>query len=290
MDTENTATANVCCVLHAPSTKEPFVVLDKPAGLPTAPLREDDNCALSQAIALFPELAAVCGKKPIERGLLHRLDTATRGCVLIAATQDAYEQLQIAQKSGQFTKWYAALVDKITPTQAIDSFPPAPSRQNTAFESPIHASTSAATSAQNALTVADLYNAGLQQPQTAFCIQSQFRPYGQHNAAVRPVTPAAGKAAQKKASPALYRTNVLTVQTPSPEAHIALCSITAGYRHQVRCHLAWCGIPVHGDALYNPTYHAAESLCFAATHIRFPNPTTGSFITIGIPEKTPLFK
>ena len=28
--------------------------------------------------------------------------------------------------------------------------------------------------------------------------------------------------------------------------------IHRGYRHQVRCHLAWVGYPVRGDVLYNP--------------------------------------
>jgi 23S rRNA-/tRNA-specific pseudouridylate synthase len=29
-----------------------------------------------------------------------------------------------------------------------------------------------------------------------------------------------------------------------------VCRITEGFRHQVRCHLAWVGLPVVGDETY----------------------------------------
>ena len=37
----------------------------------------------------------------------------------------------------------------------------------------------------------------------------------------------------------------------------ARCSIKNGFRHQVRCHLAWCGFPVIYDALYNSAFRSS---------------------------------
>ena len=76
----------------APSKENPFVVIKKPRGLPSAPLFEGDECAFMQAAKLYPYLLEVSGKKAIEHGLVHRIDTETEGLLLIATTQgaDAY--------------------------------------------------------------------------------------------------------------------------------------------------------------------------------------------------------
>ena len=65
---------------------ENFIVCDKPAGLPSAPLNANDTkaTALSQMIALCPAILSVKGKKEFEYGLVHRIDTATRGLLLAA--------------------------------------------------------------------------------------------------------------------------------------------------------------------------------------------------------------
>ena len=248
-------------ILHEPSAAEPFLVLDKPAGLPTAPLAEGEECALQQALDLYPALRAVTGRKAIERGLVHRIDTATRGCVLIAATQSAYERLLAAQKSRQFYKCYSALVDRIPDiTALLDGFPP----QTDAMK---HFNATAA----------------LEAPIT---LSSRFRAYGAHNGAVRPVTDESGRAAQKKCAPALYETTITLYRASVPSAAEAQnafraeCEICAGYRHQVRCHLAWLGFPVHGDELYNPSAQAGERLCFTASALAFPNPVDGRRIEI----------
>ena len=235
-------------ILHEPTEKDPFLVLDKPAGLPTAPLVAGEDCALTQALLLFPQLAAVQGRKPIEKGLLHRLDTATRGCVLVAATQQAYVALITVQKNGQFVKQYTALVEK-TCSPLPAGFPKLPFAP--------------------------------QELPADFVVESRFRAYGPQQVAVRPVTAFAGPAALKKASPTLYRTQV-QLQAGADDAIRAFCTITAGYRHQVRCHLAWCGYPVHGDALYNPRYQAGQKLCFTASAISFPHPLIGERLTFAL--------
>ena len=96
-------------IVKAPDSQKPFVIIDKPAGLPSAPLNEQDTQnAFSMAAQLFPQLLEVQGKKPIEHGLLHRLDTATSGLMIIAATQECYDFLQQEQKEGRIIKTYLA--------------------------------------------------------------------------------------------------------------------------------------------------------------------------------------
>ena len=44
-------------VLHEPSDSSPFLVVFKPAGIPSAPLFEGDESILTESIKLFPEIS-----------------------------------------------------------------------------------------------------------------------------------------------------------------------------------------------------------------------------------------
>jgi 23S rRNA pseudouridine1911/1915/1917 synthase len=88
-----------------------IVVVDKPAGQPTAPLRPGEKGALANAlVARYPELAGI-GYSPREPGLLHRLDTDTSGLVVVARSTSAFERLKGALKDGQITKHYLLLCE-----------------------------------------------------------------------------------------------------------------------------------------------------------------------------------
>jgi len=100
--------------------ESPFVVQDapgwsavfKPHGMPTAPLRAGENgTLLAWFLALAPEAASVRGKKSVENGLIHRLDTPTEGLVLIAKDQSAYDALQESQNADLIRKTYRAICD-----------------------------------------------------------------------------------------------------------------------------------------------------------------------------------
>ena len=82
-----------------------FIVIDKPAGLPSAPLAENEDTAFSQIVRLAPEAALVRGKKKSEGGLVHRLDTATRGLLLAACTQNAFDDFVRQQEQGRFINY-----------------------------------------------------------------------------------------------------------------------------------------------------------------------------------------
>lgn len=82
------------------------LVVDKPAGQPTAPLRAGEHGTLVNALlGRFPELAGI-GYGPREPGVLHRLDTATSGLVIVARTPDAFARLRAALLDGRIHKKY----------------------------------------------------------------------------------------------------------------------------------------------------------------------------------------
>jgi 23S rRNA pseudouridine1911/1915/1917 synthase len=85
---------------------EQVVVVEKPPGQPTAPLRDGETGTLANAlVGHFPEMSGI-GYSPREPGLLHRLDTDTSGLVLAARTRDAFDVLSKALKSGAIEKRY----------------------------------------------------------------------------------------------------------------------------------------------------------------------------------------
>lgn len=87
-----------------------LVVADKPAGMPSHPLKPGETGTAANAlVGRFPELARV-GPSAREGGLVHRLDSDTSG-LLLAARTDAAHALLRAQFAGRTVeKGYLALV------------------------------------------------------------------------------------------------------------------------------------------------------------------------------------
>lgn len=94
--------------LHVLLETEDFVVVDKPAGVPSHPLREGERGTLAGAlVARYPEMRDV-GYRRREPGILHRLDTHTSGVMLAARNPDAFRSLEQQLRSGQIEKRYLA--------------------------------------------------------------------------------------------------------------------------------------------------------------------------------------
>ena len=86
------------------------LALDKPAGMPTHPLRFAETDTLANAlVARYPALAAI-GDDRLFPALLHRLDTQTSGLVLAAKTAAAYANLRAQFRRFTVQKHYLALV------------------------------------------------------------------------------------------------------------------------------------------------------------------------------------
>lgn len=225
----------------------PFIIVDKPRGLASAPLKEGDDSALTQALDLFPEIRNVHGKKEVEYGLCHRIDTDTRGLILIALTQDFYDYIQRLQDEEKFIKIYKALCRFDPDCGSVENGYP--------FK-PFYASVDDET-----------FEAS---------VSSYFRPYGPKRAMVRPVSEESGKYSLKKAGNVSYETK-MSFKKIDGENYVAQCRITKGYRHQVRCHLSWCGFPIHGDKIYEPLYKEGDDFCFTAVGLEFTLPSGDLF-------------
>ena len=87
-----------------------FVIVDKPAGLPTAPLTRSETRSLAAALlARYPEMQGV-GFRDREPGLVHRLDNETSGVVLAARSQEAFQTARSLFESALIEKRYLAVV------------------------------------------------------------------------------------------------------------------------------------------------------------------------------------
>jgi len=88
---------------------EHLVVVDKPAGMPSHPLRAGELGTLASGLlARYPEMAGV-GYSPREPGIVHRLDTDTSGLVLAARDAETFAALRTLLEMGNIEKRYAAL-------------------------------------------------------------------------------------------------------------------------------------------------------------------------------------
>ena len=94
-------------VVHADAH---LVAADKPAGMPSHPLKPGETGTAANAlVGRFPELAAV-GPAAREGGLVHRLDTDTSGLLLAARTDAAHAMLRQQFAARTVEKGYLALV------------------------------------------------------------------------------------------------------------------------------------------------------------------------------------
>lgn len=106
------------------------VVLEKPAGVPTHPLRPGELGTLANAIVhAYPETRAV-GYRQREPGILHRLDTDTSGLVVVARTVAAFDALRAQMKAGEMQKRYLALVEGRVASEGSVDLPLVPHRKD----------------------------------------------------------------------------------------------------------------------------------------------------------------
>ena len=87
-----------------------LVVVNKPAGMPTAPLTTAERGTLCGALlARYPEMQGV-GHRLREPGIVHRLDTQTSGLVLAARSAKVFSSLNQALEREELKKHYLAVV------------------------------------------------------------------------------------------------------------------------------------------------------------------------------------
>jgi 23S rRNA pseudouridine1911/1915/1917 synthase len=87
-----------------------LVVVNKPPGMPTAPLGTRERGTLCGALlARYPEMLGV-GHRAREPGIVHRLDTQTSGLVLAARSAEFFTCMSQALEREELHKQYLAVV------------------------------------------------------------------------------------------------------------------------------------------------------------------------------------
>ncbi len=102
---------------------EGYVVVAKPAGVPSHPLKEGERGTLAGAlVARYPEMRDV-GYSKREPGILHRLDNDTSGVMLAARDQATFDALRRQLQAGEIEKRYLARCQGIVPAPMIIDTP-----------------------------------------------------------------------------------------------------------------------------------------------------------------------
>jgi 23S rRNA pseudouridine1911/1915/1917 synthase len=188
-----------------------FVIVEKPGGISTQPLRVRANTrfaptTLADLVAeRFPEIRSVGGA---DRGAVHRLDRETSGLVVFARNQVTYDALRKMFSKNEVEKEYTALVEGIIEKSGRIPWPIGPDPKS-AKRVKVYRNTAEARrmKAQEATTLYENIAENL-----------VFAP----NRAMTSIAP----------------TTLLSV------------TIKTGRRHQIRAHLAAIGHPIVGDDLY----------------------------------------
>ncbi len=108
---ETGAVADAALELRTLHVDDALVFIDKPAGVPTQPLKPGETGTVANAlIAKFPEMTGI-GDDAREAGLCHRLDVETSGVLLAARSRSAWEAMRAAfSEDRAVEKRYLALV------------------------------------------------------------------------------------------------------------------------------------------------------------------------------------
>lgn len=194
--------------------------LNKPAHTPSLPHSEKEtDTAVNSALATFPKLSELAESgqcKPLEPGLLHRLDNETSGVLVFAKTAEAFEHFRHHWKTDRITKIYRAIVYS-DPNSAAIALP-------TVITQPLgHDSKSS-------------------RRMIALPLGSDGQPTEWSLKKIR------GK-------PLEARTRILRSEKlrslPNGQTLLDLeIEIETGVMHQIRCHLAHLGFPIIGDTVY----------------------------------------
>jgi len=203
---------------------EDFAVVYKPPRMHSVPGKNNSGDTLLDWYAqVFPPVMELSNRTG---GMLHRLDFETQGLILFAKNQPSLDYLLKLQDEGNFIKEYSAVCRKDSALPS--SFPPPPS----------------------GFPLAEFPG------QTNFTVESFFRPFGPGRKEVRPVTDAGAQSRKTahnevaKDRGGYYRTEIVDYRVTGNEYYTFTIRLKRGFRHQIRCHLAWIGCPVLNDPLY----------------------------------------
>jgi len=98
-------------ILEVKYSDENIAIIEKFPGIPTHSNRAGVMGTVANAVvAKWPGASGV-GAKPLEPGLVHRLDTGTSGLMVVALTADSFKKMRTAFSHGEVKKEYLAVVE-----------------------------------------------------------------------------------------------------------------------------------------------------------------------------------
>jgi 23S rRNA pseudouridine1911/1915/1917 synthase len=234
-----------------------LMAADKPAGIHTAPLAAGgETTLLDMILKRFPETAKLPGIRPVEPGLLHRLDKETSGVVVAARTGEAFERLRRDFSGGRAVKEYIAVSSMRTGEKDVPE--------------------------GGVLRIQSRFEAYGPGRKTVRVVPMS----GEGGKVARAASKAAHGAlkAAHGARGAVYETEAVIEKTQGGLALIRV-RIRKGFRHQIRAHLAFLGFPIIGDPLYGAPVPAGapQRMYLHALSVELPHPATGELLRIASP-------
>ena len=233
------------------AAEKDFLFVYKPPRMHSAPLADSrGENILDWCARKHPEIRDFPGRKEGEGGLLHRLDFETHGLLLLARNRSGMEALLLQQTEGKIKKEYSALAAESK--TVLSGFP---------GRKPGFPKVNPGSLAGKNIT-------------------SAFRPYGPGRKAVRPVCIEASEGENEKD---LYTTEIPEICPVSAGVFSLKLRICRGFRHQIRSHLAWLGMPILNDELYGGSSYGKGLLALRAFSITFNDPSSGEERRCSIP-------
>ena len=249
---------------------EAVAVVWKPHRMHCAELGQGRGPSLSSWVfARFPETAPSAfppetGARAGDGGLIHRLDFETAGLVLFARNPESRAAVRKSQEDDRIRKTY-----RLACGVAGDGLP---------GSSPLKGGPEGLDEAK--------WEACLGEPRAlaetleGALIRSRFRPYGPRGsrvACLRDPAPAGGS--RSRGSPDRFYLSSVRAAESRDGILAATVVLTRGFRHQIRAHFAWIGLPLLGDSLYGGGERPFLEL--VATGLSFEHPTTGLPVVVG---------
>lgn len=263
-----------------------FLIVHKPPGMHTVPIlaEEPQPTLFNWVTQRYPEVSSINGRKKYEGGFLHRLDRPTSGLVLVARNQLAFDQLLQQFTTNQVRKGYLAICRIRRPAPGW----PSDLRQHD-WDAILNGGD-------------DLGN--WSQLPIDLRMRSRFKNYGVDGALVKVVPGKSAKAFKShKATDDFYTSQIKllrrgVIEETKEAVMAAYVTINNGFRHQIRCHLSYLGLPIVGDEDYadyskmrefppippaDPSQQVPapmDSLMLHASFLSFYHPKTGKATTV----------
>ncbi len=210
-----------------------FIVV-KPRYCHTVSISTNNDSFCHALFQSYPHLANVQGHRAGEGGLLQRLDYDTEGLLLFAKSAAVFHDLVAQAKAGRLKKGYVAVCEPLAGAYF------APSGYELPGWSP--------------------WLGG----QVEVACRFVYEQKGRKTVRLRPVDTPSLKAS------AVYKTRIAI--TPHDGKCEVFCTLSQGFKHQVRATLAAVGLPICGDTLYHP--QPTGPFTFWAVSIEFIHPLT----------------